>query len=445
MLNFDKLKSPKAKIALMYVRNIYTALFASLTALLNVSIIVSGYVRVYNECQIDLTYPSKAILVTLLPVLVVFAVSLVYNYFDNVDLFAKREFFESGSTKALIARPPYIISFGIAMLFSTLLFTDSIHIALSFYFPGINIAVARFLAVAITVGLRIFQLWSLQDKWQAEIDNPLFIEKAMFKRNRDMYTFKPWQLILQPIGYFFVFTFCCGFISGVYFKNIIFPVVITGFNIMVSPDMWWTVFIIPAIIVAVVIIFRLIYNTTKRRILLKKLKQIESEGLARVEIKGHKYLSASFLTFPLTVKITDRNGEVYNCIVATCGEINAPMFFKKDEFIVEHGFHMRGGALMARGGSFAQAVDVSQLGGKENPTNLVLGFRTSHKLKFPEGEGHNIVILNPTPTTAFAISEHEYRTIDTGEDMKTYTIYTATGLFNYIERQSRKGRGDYDY
>jgi hypothetical protein len=445
MDNRDHSAKRKNNPALPYIRNIYTALFASLTALLNVSIIVSGYVSVYNECQIDLTYPTKAILVTLLPVLVVFTVSLVYNYFDNVDLFAKREFFESGSGKALIARPPYIISFGIAMLFSTLLFTDSFHIALSFYFPGINIAVARFLAVAITVGLRIFQLWSLQDKWQAEIDNPLFIEKAMFKRNRDMYTFKPWQLILQPIGYFFVFTFCCAFISGVYFKNIIFPVVITGFNIMISPDMWWTVFIIPAIIVAVVIIFRLIYNITKRRILLKKLKQMESERLAKVEITGRKYLSASFITLPLTVKITDKNGEVYNCIVATCGEINAPMFFKNDEYIVEHGFHLRGGALMARGGSFAQAVDISQLGGKANPTNFVFGYRTSHKLKFPEGEGHKAVILNPTPTTAFVMEDRFFKSIDTGEVVGDYTIYTASGLFNHIERQSRKGRRDYEY
>ena len=445
MFEFDNKKAGRFKIALMYIRNIYTALFASVTAWLNAYIIASGYVSVYNSCQIDLAFPTKAILMTLLPVLIVFTVSLVYNYFDNVDLFAKREYCESGSRQALIAKPPYIISFGIAMLFSTLLFTDSLHIALSFYFPGINIAVARFLAIAIMVGLRIFQLWSLQDKWQAEIDNPLFIEKAMFKRNRDMYTFKPWQLILQPIGYFFVFTFCCGFITGVYFENLLFPAVITGFNIMVSPDMWWTVFVIPVIIVAIVIIFRLIYNMTKRRILLKKLKQMESERLAKVEITGRKYLSASFITLPLTIKVTDNNGEIYNCIVATCGEINAPMFLKKDEYIVEHGFHLRGGALMARGGSFAQAVDVSQLGGKENPTNLVFGYRTSHKLNFPEGDGHNIVILNPTPTTAYAMYGYEYHPIDTGENMKNYTIHTATGFFNYIERQSRKGRSDYDY
>ena len=156
-----------------------------------------------------------------------------------------------------------------------------------------------------------------------------------------------------------------------------------------------------------------------------------------------KRLSAS--TLPFTVRIIDREGEVYNCAVATCGEINAPMFFKTDEFFVEHGFHLRGGALLARGGTFGYVVDISNFGGKENPTNLVFGFRTSHKLKFPEGEGHRVVILNPTPTTAYAIDEHSCRPIDTGENMGEYTLYTATGLFNHIERQSRKGRSDYDY
>ena len=106
---------------------------------------------------------------------------------------------------------------------------------------------------------------------------------------------------------------------------------------------------------------------------------------------------------------------------------------------------MRGGALIARGGNFAYAVDISQLGGKANPTNLIVGFRTSHKLRFPEGEGHKVVILNPTPTTAFAMEDHTFKTIDTGENMGEYTLYTASGLFNHIDRQSRRGKMDYDY
>ena len=119
------------------------------------------------------------------------------------------------------------------------------------------------------------------------------------------------------------------------------------------------------------------------------------------------------------------------------------MFFKPDEYLIEHGMHLRGGALMSRGGSFAQAVDISSWGGKENPTNMIFGFRMAHKLEFPEGEGHKAVILSPVPTTAFALYGKETKPIDTGEDMKNYTIYTATGFFNHIERESRKGMKDY--
>ena len=212
-----------------------------------------------------------------------------------------------------------------------------------------------------------------------------------------------------------------------------------------TPDMWWMTVNVPAVVVVILILIPFFYNIAKRRKLIKRLRQIQKEGLGRVEINGKKYLSATFIFLPLTVKIIDREGEVYNCIVVSGGEINAPMFFKENEYLVEHGFHLRGGALLARGGSFGQVVDISQMGSKENPTNLILGFRSSHKLNFPEMEGHKVVILNPTPTTAFAIDSNSFTPIDTGERIGDYTLFTATGLFNHIERQSRKGRRDYDY
>lgn len=445
MNDFDQNSISKLKKALPYLRNVYSSLFASLTSLVFSFIIRDGYLRTYSDYESDLLFPTKVILVTLLPVIVVATVAFVYHYFDNLDLYNKREYFESKSKKPLIARMQYMVCFALPLLFSTLLLADSFQVALAFFFPSINIAVARILAIAAMVAMRLIQLWSLQDKWQAEIENPLFVEKAMFKRNRDMYLFKPHQMILQPIGFFFAFGALSIFVSYLSFPFMFFAAIITIINIFLSPEMWWTVFSVPVVIGIVVLAFILIYNTRRRRILLKKLKQMKAEGLAKVEIKGAKRLSATFTRMPLTVKITDREGEVYNCIVVANGEINAPMFFKRDEYIVEHGFHMRGGALMSRGGAFAQAVDISQLGGKENPTNLIFGFRTSHKLNFPEIEGHKVVILNPTPTTAFATDGHTHRTIDTGEVIGEYTIYTSSGLFNHIERQSRKGRRDYDY
>ena len=445
MDRFHPENNPKLKAALPYIRNIYTSLFASLTALLYSVILYDGYTLTYNDYKVDLLYPVRLILVILLPLMIIATAAIVFDYFDNVDLFNKRDYFESKSKRPLISKYPYLLSFAISMLFATLILSKSFHFALTFFLPDINIALARFLAVVTMALLRLFQIWSLQDKWQTEIENPLFIEKAMFKRNRDMYAFKPHQIILQPIGYFFAFLALCVFVSYLSLPYLIFTAIISLLNIILSPDMWWIVFSIPLVIAFISLTITVARNILKRQILLKKLKQIEGEGLGRVEIKGYRYLSSTFIFLPFCVKITDREGEVYNCAVATCGEINAPMFFKSDEYIVEHGFHMRGGALIARGGSFAYAVDISQLGGKENPTNLIFGFRTAHKPIFPEGEGHRIVILNPTPTTAYALDGHVCRPIDTGEDMKEYTIYTASGLFNHIERQSRRGRYDYDW
>ena len=445
MDRFDPEQNPSIKHALPYIRNVYTSLFASLTALVYSLILYDGYTRTYIEYEVDLRYPVKVILVTLLPLVIVAAVAIVYDYFDNVDLFNKRDYFESKSKKPLIARYPYTISFAISMLFCTLLLSKSLHFALTFYFPNLNIAVARFLAVAVMATLRLFQIWSLQDKWETEIENPLFVEKALFKRNRDMYTFKPHQIILQPIGYFFAFGALCVFVSYLSFPYLIFTAIISGLNIIISPEFWWIIFSIPLIIAAVVYTVRFLHNSWKRRILLKKLGQMESERIATVKINGAKYLSATFTHLPLSVEITDNAGKVYHCLVVTNGAINAPIYFKTDEYMVEHGFHLRGGGLVARGGSFGQIVDVSKMGGKENPTNLIFGFRTAHKLCFPEGEGNKVVILNPTPTTAFAVDGRDYRPIDTGENMGNYTIYTASGLFNHIERQSWRNHHRYDY
>ena len=429
-------------IAWVYIRNIYTSLAASLASWILSSIMLGGYRSSYEYNEITLmSYASQVFLTLLFPAVVVFTAWLIYNYFDNLDLFNKREYFENEHKASLISKPQYVIGFAIAMLFSTLIFTDAYEMMLGFFFPGLNIAVARLLAIATMAILRLVQLWSLRDKWQTEIENPLFVEKPLFKRNRDIYTFKAHQLFWQPAGYFIVML-CAALFTTEYG----FSLFLSVFNLITSPELWWLTFTIPIIFIAIIITCNLIYNTRKRAILLKKLKQMERERLATVKIKGRKYLSATFIRHPLEVEITDADGERYNCLVISGGAINAPIFFKPDEYLVEHGFHLRGGALLARGGSFMYAVDVSKLGGKENPTNMAFGFRTSHKLSFPEAEGcHKVVILNPTPTTAFAVYEREYTSIDTGERIGNYTVYTASGLFNHIERQSRKSRRDYDY
>ena len=434
---------PKLTAKMRYVRNILTSFFASLSALYFSRLILAAYRSAYEYNEIDFqNYAAKAFLAILFPVVVIGTVFLIFNYSDNLDLFNKREYFDSHESrpkgKPLIAEYPYLIGFAINMLFALPTFTIGYDMVLLFFFPEISIFPARALAILTMAGLRLFQLWDLRDKWEAEIENPMFIEKTLFKRNRDMYAFKVKQMILQPIGYFFVFSLAC---YGFAFFG--FPMLMVAFMIILSPDMWWTLFSIPVIIILVILSFRLIHNTRKRLILLKKLKKMEEVGLAKVKYKGLKVLSATFIRIPFSLEITTWQGDMYNALVVTSGKINAPMYFKSDEYMVEHGFHLRGGGLMARGGAFAQVVDISSWGGKENPSNLIFGFRTSHKLNFREIEGaQNIVILNPTPTTAYATDGCEYRPIDTGEDMKNYTIYTATGLFNHIERKNRKSRFD---
>lgn len=443
MNRFDQEKNQRLKAALPYIRNVYTSLFASVASLIFSFIILNGYSASYRYNEIYLaSYAAKAFLNLLYPVVVVFTVALVYSYFDNLDLFNKRDYFDGNSKKPLVARKPYLVSFAISMLFSTLILTHGYDMTLSFFFPKINIAVARLLAVITMAIMRLVQLWSLQDKWETEIENPLFVEKALFNRNRDMYKFKARQLIWQPIGYFVVFALTAAFTS--FFG---FPLFLVIFNLITSAELWWSIFSIPLIIAAVIYTVRFIHNSWKRNILIKKLKQMERERLATVKIKGAKYLSATFTRLPLSVEIRDNAGKVYHCIVATNGSINAPMYFKPDEYMVEHGFHLRGGALLAKAPSYrgAVAIDISKMSGKENPTNMIFGFRMAHKLNFPDAEGNKVVILNPTPTTAFAVEGREYRSIDTGENMTNYTIYTASGLFNHIERQSRKGQRDYEY
>lgn len=440
----DDFKS-QLKKASPYIRKIYTSLMASLGSVIFSAIIMNAFKASYEQNELDMqNYAGRAFIMILFPIVIIATAWLVFDYFDNVDLFNKRDYLKMRENekrvKPLISEKPYLIGFAIEMAVAVFVFTKGYHMAITFFLPKASIMISELLAVATMAILRLWQLKSLQDKWEIEIESPIFADKAIFKRNRDPSKFKVIQLILQPLGYFIVFSLMAWFCG--YFA---FPMFMVIFVIIISPDMWWAIFSFPIVIIAIVYFTRAIHGIRKRRILIKKLKQMQAEGLATVETKGPKYLSSFITLFRLTVKVTDKEGNVYNCIVITGGKINAPMFFKEDEYLVEHGFHFRGGALLSAGGRFARAVDISTWGGKENPTNMVFGFRMSHKMRFPDVDGKHTVLLNPTSTTAFALSGTDTKPIDTGEDMKKYTIYTATGFFNHIERQSRKNKRDYDY
>lgn len=426
---------------IVYIRNIYTSLFASILATSFSGVIFLAYSFTYEQNELfHQGAVTQGVMIALFPILIIVTAALVFSYFDNLDLYNKREYCDGKDKTLLIKKTPYLIGFAISMMFSTFVFSRGYIMMLALFFGKVDSLIPGVLSIATMAILRLTQLYLLQDKWQTELDNPLFAEKSMFKRNRDMYTFKPHQMILQPIGYAIVFT-----IAAYFAGYMAFPLFAVIFNIITHPEMWWTIFSIPVIIIVITYLGRAVYGIKKRKILIKKLKQMENEGLARVEYKGRRYVSSFLTVFPFSVKVTDREGVVYNCVVLTSGKINAPMYFTPDEYMVEHGMHFRGSALLSRGGAFARAVDISSWGGNKNPTNMIFGFRMKHKLRFPDTDGKPTVLFNPVSTTAFSLNGTMTKPVDTGEDMTKYTIYTASGFFNHIERQSRKGKRDYDY
>ena len=431
MPTFEKIRK-----AAPYLRNLYTALAASISAAIFSNLLVSSYTEILLVNAVDFISLWQNIIVRLIyPLLPIAVAILVFYYYDNLDLFNKRDYYRGSSTLALIARPQYLLSFAVSMLFAVLTFTNGYHRFLKHLFDA-DIVLSRLLAVVTMAIIRLTQLYLLKGKWDDERDLPFFKEKSAFRRNRDPEKFMPHQMVLQPMGYTVVFALCCWLCDAFLLQMI--PALL-----IIVTTLWYVVLLLPIILIAITLIGRLLYNTRRRRILLNQLKQMEKEGLATVRLSGNKILSATLTHLPFTAEVTTAKGEVYNCVVITCGKINAPMYFKPDEYLVEHGMHLRGGALLARGGAFGAVVDISTWGGNTNPTNLIFGFRMAHKLIFPEIEGKRVVILNPTPTTAFAVEETLFRPIDTGEDMKNYTIYTATGFFNLIERESRRDKFDF--
>ena len=322
---FDPKSNPKLKTALPYLRKVYTSLFASLAAILFSFVIFDAYMKAYRANEMDFIGSADRIfLIVLFPIIIIATAWVVFNYFDNLDLFNKRDYIEKRKTtnkiRPLIAEGPYLLGFAIEMLFSVVIFTEGYDMALSYFFPEIDIVIPRLLSVVTMAILRLTQLWTLQDKWENEILHPFFVEKAIFKRNRDYYTFKPHQMIWQPIGFVIVFSLAASFATTYGF--VIFLAV---FYIIISPDMWWALFSIPIIIIAITYVSRIIYNTRKRSILIKKLKQMEAEGLAKVKITGSKWLSSTFTRIPFTVEVVDREGVVYNCIVITAISLGITM------------------------------------------------------------------------------------------------------------------------
>lgn len=354
---------------------------------------------------------------------------LIYYYFDDLDLFNKRDYFEKEDKKALISEPQYLVPFVIGLLFSRFFFTTSINYAIADLLPESQL-IAGVLSVLTFAAIRLIQLHLLKSKWDLEFESPIFVHKAALKRNRDMYTFKPRQLILQPLGFLILYGIALSF-SAKYIVPIFISLVI------IIKDLWWGFLPIIPVVILIPLAVSVIRGLRARRKLIMRLNKIEKLGYAKIKYDGRKYLSALFPKKMFSFELEDSKDKKYNTVVISCGKMNSPIYFKESEFLIERGVRLNNSALMSRNsGSFAQIVDVSKMGGDQNPTNALAGYYIVLPLDFPDREGERSVIINPIPTKVYVMDNLRAKSIDTGEKLFDYTVYNTTGFCNMIERDN---------
>lgn len=353
---------------------------------------------------------------------------LIYYYIDNLDLFNKRDYYCSKNRRTLISEPQYLVAFLIGLVFSAALFETPINYALSI-FNFKSSLVSRGASVLIYSAIRLVQLYLLRSKWDLEFESPIFVQKAAFSRNRDFDNFKTRQLIFQPLGFFTLL-----FIVLAFFARWGAPIVLA--LIIIFKDLGWLITPIILILCLIPMIVSAIYGLRARRKLISRLKKIEKLGYAKITYEGNKYLSALFPKRVFSFTLEDRNGKKYNCIVISCGKMNSPIYFKENEFLIERSVRLNNGALISRGGAYAQIVNINELGGDQNPTNSLAGYFLVLPIDFPIHEGKKTVIVNPIPSKIFVMDNVKAKPIDTGEQIFNYTVYNTTGFCNMIERDN---------
>lgn len=419
------------------IRNIYVSLLASLISLVFAKLYYSAIWELKRNSDVIYADTPQVFLFQLLgAAIVIFAVIMVYYYFDNLDLFNKRDYHKEERKRLLISKPGYIIGFAIAICFATSMLTRPIH-DLLLVLGDVNIAWARLIAIFTLMLIRLIQLCNLQAKWNDEIEHPMFVEKPIFKRSQDIEGFKIRHLFLRPLGFVAIFTLC--YLAAYSYLLATFSSV---FFILTS--LWQGILLIALVPFIIILTVRFSANIRSRHKLIKKLKYLEKNGYAAITYQGRKYLSAIFPRLNFSIEVRAQSGETYLCRVVCSGRVNAPMYFTEDKYYTEHGFHLRGGGLISSMGAspFAAVVDIGKWGGKTNPTNLIAGYRREHDIEFPEKEGDRALIVNPAPTACFSLYENIANPIDTGENMGKYTVYSATGFCNMIERKANKDRFD---
>lgn len=411
------------------VRNSIFGIIGTLATYLSSILIYMTFSGVISETIFEFKDSVWLYIIHFLPAVSAIALSiLIYYYLDNLDLFNKRDYYHTKNKKPLISEPQYLISFLTGLLFSAMLFETPINYALS-VFGYESTLISRGASVLIYAAIRLFQLYLLRSKWDLEFESPIFVQQAAFRRNRDFESFKTRQLILQPLGFFTLL-----YIVLAFFAKWGAPILLG--LIIIFKDLGWIITPYIFVICLIPVIISAIKGLKTRRKLISRLNKIENLGYAKITYEGSKYLSALFPKRVFSFTLEDRNGKKYNCIVISCGKMNSPIYFKESEFLIERSVRLNNGALISRGGAYAQIVDVSKMGGDQNPTNALAGYYIVLPLDFPDREGERSVIINPIPTKVFVMDNSKAKPIDTGEKLFDYTVYNTTGFCNMIERDN---------
>ena len=411
------------------LRNSIFSIVGTLATYLSSISLYMMFETVISETLLEFKDSVWLYIIYFLPTVSAVALStLIYYYLDNLDLFNKRDYYHNTNKKPLISEPQYLISFLICLLFSSMLFETPINYALS-VFGYTSTLISRGASVLIYSAIRLIQLYLLRSKWDLEFESPIFVQQAAFKRNRDFEKFKTSQLIFQPLGFFTLMAIVLAF-----FARWGAPILLA--IIIIFKDLGWVITPIIVILCLIPAIISAINGLNARRKLLGRLKKIERLGYAKIKYDGSKYLSALFPKKMFSFELEDTNGKKYNTVVISCGKMNSPIYFKKDEFLIERSVRLNNGALISRGGAYAQIVDIGEIGGDQNPTNALAGYYIVLPLNFPDREGERTVIINPIPTKVYVMNNIKARPIDTCEKLFDYTVYNTTGFCNMIERDN---------
>ncbi len=197
-----------------------------------------------------------------------------------------------------------------------------------------------------------------------------------------------------------------GFYMGSYVMNLMLPIILSCMPLIVD-------FVLSKYMIAVVaalillVILRYLNALRKRKLCIKRLKKICAE-------KGYE-LSKIQSPYSTVFKHKDgenfsvfANGRGYACKFITARRKNIPIVIRPDE-------------------AYSQVHTIRFI------RLEILEYTRDHWFKF-DSEYQKILIVNPSVKHVFTYRYGKYVTIDNGDEVAGYKIYTANAFLNALER-----------